>query len=471
MLTSPTATRTRPRLALTVLCLASFIAVVDTTIVSVALPSIQHELGFTQPDAQWILNGYALTFGGLLLLFGRAGDLWGRRRLFLAGLVVFAVAALLGGLAWEPSILIAARCLQGAAAAAFVPASLSLLTAAFVPGPDRDRAVARYGAMAALGFVVGMVGGGILTDVLGWRWVMFVNVPVALAAVVPTRSAVADSRDDSAGQTLDLPGAGTLTAGIAVVLYAVSQAASTGWGSPMTIALAVAGLGLLSVCLVVERRSTAPLVPLRLLARRAALVPNGAMFLQSMVGVAWLYVLTLYFQDVLSFRPLTAGLLFLPMTLASVIAATLAGRLATRFGIRATAVLGLALVIVGVALMTRMSLDSGLTLVIAGMIVGETGFMFSNVPLTIAGSTGTGEQSRGLSAGLLNTSSQLGNALGLAIVASEAASAGAPSATEFGPGRLLGGLQAGLYACAGFALAALLVAATGLPSRKHATHG
>jgi MFS family permease len=179
----------RRRLALGVLCLASFMAVADSTIVSVALPSVRRELGFSGADAQWVLNGYALAFGGLLLVFGRAGDLYGRRLMFLAGLGVFGVVSLLGGFAPSPGTLVAARFLQGAAAAAFVPASLSLLTAIFAEGEERNRAIGVYGAMAALGFVVGMVGGGVITELLGWRWVMFVNVPAALAAllVAPAR--------------------------------------------------------------------------------------------------------------------------------------------------------------------------------------------------------------------------------------------------------------------------------------------
>jgi MFS family permease len=176
----------RKHLALFLLCLASFIAVVDTTIVAIALPSMRRELSFAGADAQWILNGYALTFGGLVLLLGRAGDLYGRRRLFVVGLALFAAASLVGGFAWEPWILVCARFIQGVGAAALVPASLSLLTAIFAQGEERNRAIGVYGAMAALGFVVGMVGGGVITEYLGWRWVLFVNVPVALVALVPS---------------------------------------------------------------------------------------------------------------------------------------------------------------------------------------------------------------------------------------------------------------------------------------------
>jgi EmrB/QacA subfamily drug resistance transporter len=456
--------RSRQRLTLAVLCLASFIAVVDTTIVSVALPSIQRELRFSGADAQWILNGYALTFGGLLLLFGRIGDLWGRRRMFATGLVAFAVASLIGGFATDPVVLVVARLLQGAAAAAFVPASLSLLTTAFPAGPERNRAVGTYGAMAALGFVVGMVGGGVLTELLGWRWVMFVNVPVVVAALLPARAAVAESRDDRTSPTVDVLGALTLTGGLAGLLYAISAVPATGWISFRTLGFTAAGLALLVGFVAAERRVSTPMVPLSIFTTRRAVVPNAAILLQSMVGVAWLYVLTLYFQDVLGHGPLAAGLLFLPMTLASVVAAALAGRLVTRIGPRPTAAVGLVLVVVGLAAMTRLAATDGLAYVLAGMVIGEAGFMLANVPLTIAGSTGTGEDSPGLSAGLLNTSMQLGNALGLGIVASVVASF--PAAREGGQPAiaeaLAEGLPAGLLVCAGFATAALLVVLFGL---------
>jgi EmrB/QacA subfamily drug resistance transporter len=452
----------RKRLALFLLCLASFIAVVDTTIVTIALPSMRRELGFSDADAQWILNGYALTFGGLVLLLGRAGDLYGRRRLFLAGLALFAAASLVGGFAWDPWILVFARFIQGVGAAALVPASLSLLTAIFAEGEERNRAIGIYGAMAALGFVVGMVGGGVITEYLGWRWVLFVNVPVALVALVPAPAALAESRDERATRSLDLAGALTATLGLGLLIYAISEVPENGWISTVTLGFGTLGTLLMACFVVAERLSSAPLVPLGVLAKPAVVVPNTAIFLQSMVGIAWLYVLTLYLQEVLGHSALTAGLLFIPMTLASVLAAPVAGRLATRLGLRMTASLGLALVGVGLLLMTTMSVGGGLMFVLLGMVVGEIGFMFSNVPLTIAGSGGTGE--RGLAAGLLNTSIQLGNAWGLGVVATVVAAASAALGNEAGGAEaLVGGLRWGLYACVGFAVLALPVVLKGLP--------
>jgi EmrB/QacA subfamily drug resistance transporter len=455
----------RKHLALFLLCLASFIAVVDTTIVSIALPSMRRELGFSGADAGWILNGYALTFGGLVLLLGRAGDLYGRRRLFMVGLALFAAASLVGGFAWEPWILICARFIQGMGAAALVPASLSLLTAIFAEGEERNRAIGIYGAMAALGFVVGMVGGGVVTEYLGWRWVLFVNVPVALATLVPAPAALAESRNESAPRSLDLAGALTATSGLGLLIYAISEVPENGWISTATLAFGTLGTLFIACFVVAERRSTAPLVPLGVLRKRAVVVPNAAIFLQSMVGIAWLYVLTLYLQEVLGHSALTAGLLFIPMTLASLVAAPLAGRLATKLGVRTTASLGLALVAVGLLLMTAMSVGGGLAFVLLGMVIGEGGFMLSNVPLTIVGSGSAGEDERGLAAGLLNTSMQLGNAWGLGVVATVVA--GAPSVAlggeADGPEALVGGLRWGLYACVGFAVLALPVVLMGLP--------
>ena len=457
-------TALRKRLALFLLCLASFLAVVDTTIVTVALPSMRRELGFSGVDAQWVLNGYALVFGGLLLLMGRAGDLYGRRRLFVAGLGLFAAASLAGGLAPAPWMLVAVRLLQGAGAAALVPASLSLLTAIYDEGEERNRAIGIYGAMAALGFVVGMVGGGVITELLGWRWVMFVNVPVALVALLPAPKTIPESRDEQAPRALDLPGAATATLGLTSLIYAISEIAEAGWAAPATLGFGLAGMILLAGFALVEHRSAAPLAPLDVFVERAVVAPNAAIFLQSAVGVAWLYVLTLHFQEVLGHGPLLAGLLFLPMTLVSVVAAPAAGGLVTRFGVKPTATLGLASLTAGLLLMTaRISAGDGISLLLAGTVVGEIGFMLSNVPLTIAASGGAGEERRGLAAGLMNTSIQLGNAWGLGVVAAVvAAGTIAPGGEATNPEALVGGLRWGLLACIGFAVLGLIVVLTAL---------
>ena len=442
----------RRRLALFLLCLASFMAVVDNTIVTIALPSIRRDLGFSGAASGWVLNGYVLAFGGLLLLCGRAADLWGRRRLFLAGLALFGVSSLVGGLANLPWVLVVGRVLQGAGAAAFVPASLSLLTSIFTGGEERNRAVAIYGGMAALGFVVGMVGGGVITDLLGWRWVLLVNVPVALVALAVTPVAVPESRGEDVARVLDVPGAATVTLGLAAMIYAVTKVSEGARNS--VLVFGAAGVLLLVSFVVAERRSAAPLVPLGVVTVGPVVFPNAAIFLQSMIGLSWLYVLTLYFQDVLGHGPLAAGLLFAPMTVSSVPAALVAGRLVTRLGVKPVATIGLVLIGAGVLLMMLMSETDGLLFVLSGMVVGETGFMFSNVPLTIAATSGVEGNDRGLASGLMNTSIQLGNAFGLAIVAAVAASGGAED--------LIVGLRWGLVVCIGVVALALPITLFGL---------
>jgi MFS family permease len=348
--------------------------------------------------------------------------------------------------------------LQGAGAAAFVPASLSLLTTIFAGGEERNRAVAIYGGMAALGFVAGMVGGGVITDLLGWRWVLFVNLPVALVALLVTPVAVPESRGEDIPRVLDVPGAATVTLGLASVIYAVTKVSEGDRNSVLVFGAAGA---LLLVCFVVtERLSRAPLVPLDVVTAGPVIFPNAAIFLQSMIGLSWLYVLTLYFQEVLGHGPLAAGLLFAPMTISAVPAALLAGRLVTRFGVRPVVTTGLALLGAGVLLMMLMSETDGLLFVISGMVVGETGFMFSNVPLTIAATGGVKGDDRGLASGLMNTSTQLGNAFGLAIVATVVAAVAASGGHE----DLLPGLRWGLVVCVGIVALALPISLFGLRS-------
>lgn len=452
----------RLQLALGLLCAASFIAVVDTTIVSIALPSIRGSLHLSPGGAQWVLNAYALAFGGLLMLLGRVGDLYGRRRLFVAGLVVFSVGCLLAGAAWEPVLLIAGRFAQGIGAAAFVPASLSLLTAAFTGHAERSRAIGVYGAMAAVGFVVGMVGGGVITDLWGWRWVFFVNVPVALLALASAPLVLTESRDQTGPGRVDVLGALTVTGGFVAVLYAWSSAPEHGWLSAPTLLSGAAGVVLLTTFATVERRHDAPLMPPAVVARSAVLVPNAAIALQSMVGIAWLYVLTLYFQDVLEYSPLSTGLLFLPMTVASVVAAPIGGRLAARVGVRRTAALGLALVGAGLlTMMAGMSAAAPVGPITVGMMVGEAGFMLSNVSLTVAATHALDVEQGGLAAGLLNTSIQLGSGLGLGVVAVVVATVlSGGMATDSAV--YTGALQRGLLACTCFAALALLLVVAGL---------
>ena len=457
----------RKTFALVLLCCASFVAVLDLTIVAIALPSMRRELGISGGDAQCILTGYALSFGGLLLLMGRAGDLYGRRRLFVSGLALFAAASLLGGLAWAPWVLVAARLLQGVGGAALVPASLALVATTFAEGEERNRAMGVYGAMAGVGFVFGMVLGGVITQFLGWRWVLFVNVPVALAVLSLAPVAIDESKDDAAPRTLDLAGAATATLGLASLIYAISEAPKNGWASPATLGTAGMGTVLLGVFVAHERRASTPLVALPILYRRAVAVPNLAVVLKSMVGAAQLYVLTLYFQDALDRTPLEAGLLFIPMTAASVVASPVAGRLTTRLGARRTAVWGFAMSGAGLVLVAwLMPQKDALVAILLGMAVAEAGFVTASVPLTVAATDGVGDYERGLASGVLSTATELGNALGFAAVGAVIAAATATG--PVGADALLSGLRWGLWSTTGFAVLALMlvVVSMGSSSRR-----
>ena len=444
----------RKTFALVLLCCASFVAVLDLTIVAIALPSVRRELGFGGGDAQWILTGYALSYGGLLLFMGRAGDLYGRRRLFVGGLTLFAAASFLGGLAWAPWVLVAARLLQGVGGAALVPASLALVSGTFAEGEERNRALGMYGAMAGVGFVFGMVLGGVITEFLGWRWVLFVNVPLAIAVLSLAPVVIRESKDEAAPRTLDPAGAAMATLGPAALIYAVSEAPKHGWGSPATLVTAGLGAVLLGAFVAHERRASAPLVRLPIISRRAVAIPNAAIVLKSMVGAAQLYVLTLYFQDALGRTPLEAGLLFIPMTLASVVASPVAGRLTSRLGTRRTAAWGFAFSGAGLVLVAwLMPHEDALVIVLVGMAVAEAGFVTASVPLTVAATYGVGDGERGLASGVLSTATEFGNALGWAAVAAviAAATTASDSAT------LLGGLRWGLWSATAYAALAVLL--------------
>jgi EmrB/QacA subfamily drug resistance transporter len=457
---SPGAVR-RPRAALLVLCAASFLAVVDTTIVTIALPTIRNALGLTAGGAAWVLNSYALVFGGLLLLSGRLGDRWGRRRLFLVGLVVFGVASALAAAAAAPWLLLVARVGQGLGAAAFVPNSLSLLTATFLESGARSRALSAYGAMAGVGFVAGMVGGGVITQVWGWRWIFWLNLPLVAGLLLLARRSLPERRGPQARGPVDLAGAVSGTLGLAAVLYGVTAAPERGWWSWQVVGgLLLGGLALV-VFLLVERRHGEPLVPPSVLVQREVAAPNVAIALLSMVGVAWLYLLTVYLQDLRSLGPLISGVAFAPMTVASVAGAALAGRLVPRLGARRLATIGLLMLLAGLAMMTlAVPATGGLPGVLAGMVVGETGFMLSSVSLTLASTSALSDEQAGLTAGLVNTATQLGGGFGLGVVAAVVAAVSSPPAAP--------GLQAGFVSCLVFVAGALLIARRVDPTgRRH----
>jgi EmrB/QacA subfamily drug resistance transporter len=454
----------RRRSALALLCAASFLAVVDTTIVSIALPSIRRVMGFSAGGSQWVLNAYALVFGGLLLLFGRLGDRVGRRRMFLFGLIVFLAGSVLAGVATQPWMLLGGRIVQGFGAAAFVPSSLSLLTANFAAGSVRSRALAAYGAMAGVGFVVGMVGGGVITELLGWRWIFLLNVPIVLIMVLPVHRVLAESRDTSSPRSIDVGGAVAVTLGLISLIFAMTSAPSHGWLAPTTWGAALIGILAVILFIVIERRHPAPLVPPAAVARRAVLTPNGAILMQSMVGVAWLYLLTFYLQDLRGLDPLISGLWFTPMTVASVLAAIIAGRATVRLGTRTTAMIGLVLMAAGlIILMLAVAIWDSFDLVIVGMVVGEAGFMLGSVALTIMATTSLDDRHAGLASGLVNTSNQLGGGFGLGVVAAVVAATASQSAIDETA------LTSGFLTCLAFVVPALILVTIGSRARLPTT--
>jgi MFS family permease len=399
------------------LCTASFLAVADTTLVAIALPALRADLAMDVASSAWVLTGYSVTFGGLLLLCGRLGDLVGRLRMFRWGLVVFGVASLVAALAWNPAVLVAMRLAQGIGAAAFVPASLALLNASAPDNRVRSRAVGLYGAAASIGFVVGMLGGGVLTELAGWRSVFLVVLPVVGGVLTRSRRMSEPTRSSNT-RPLDLRGAATVTLGVGLLTYALSAAPQHGWGSSLVLGTGISGLGCLLLFPLLESRASAPLVPLNLAADRRLVPAHGAIALQSLVGISWLFLLSAYFQDLHDLGPLASGLLFTPMTLAGLLSALLAGRLVHRCGARRTSVLGMTIVAAGTAVMAVATGTAAILPMVVGSVVAEAGFLLSNVALTVAGTDHPDSDLEGLLAGILNTAIQLGTALGLGLVAS-----------------------------------------------------
>jgi EmrB/QacA subfamily drug resistance transporter len=456
----------RGGLALPLLCSASFVVVLDTGIVTVALPTIGRDLGISTGGLQWVLVSYSLVFGGLLMLGGRAGDLFGRRRVFLIGFALLALASVAGALAVAPWMLLSARVAQGTGAALAAPASLSLVTSIFEQGRERDRAVSLYSAMAALGSIAGVVLGGVVTQLLGWRWVMVAALPVALPVLLLTPSTVAEHRAPDRPGGLDPWGALTATLGLVSLLFALSGAGERGWSSPATLGLLAIGAALLAGFVAVERRSRAPLVPLPVLRRPRVAAPNAAILLTAATGAST-YLLTLYLQRALGRSPLEAGLCLLPLSVVAAAAAPVTGWLVgRRAGPRATMTVGMAVQAAGLLLMALMSVGN-LAVVLAGSVVWAVGKVLADVSITITATAGVGEDHRGLGAGLVTTAQEVGRALGLGALTAVAAARTEALAGSMGEVEaLLGGFRWGLRAGVAFLAAALLVALVGLSGRR-----
>ena len=409
--------------ALILLCAAQFVVVLDASIVNVALPSIGQGLGFSEQDLPWVVNAYVIAFGGFLLLGGRAADLLGRRRVFMAGLVVVAVASLAAGFAANQGQLIAARAAQGLGAAIISPAALSIVTFLFADGAERNRALGAWGAVGGSAGAVGVLLGGILTETLGWEWVLWVNVPVALVALAFTPGLIPESRSESATRHFDAAGAVTVTAGLSVLAYALLDASTAGWGSTKIIGLLALSAILIGAFVVIELRSAAPLVPFRIFRLRTLTGANVVGILLGASLFSMFFFISLYMQQVLGYSAIHAGLSYLPLALTIIVAATLGGQLVTRFGFKPVLAAGMLFVAVGLAWFSQVSVGGGFTADILGpSLLAAIGLGFGFVTTTIAAVSGVEQREQGLASGLINTSQQIGGALGLAVLSTIATS-------------------------------------------------
>jgi len=404
-----------PWLILTLVCTAQFMVVLDVSIVNIALPAMDAELGLGVEGLQWVVNGYVLTSAGFLLLGGRAADLYGRRRVFIAGMALFTLASLVGGAATTAGLLVAARVVQGLGAAVISPATLTILTTSFAEGAYRTKAIATWGAIGAVGGAAGSILGGFLTQALSWRWILLINVPIGIIAIGIAFRYLAESRD-GVGRRLDLTGAITVTLGLMGLEYGLIRTHDEGWGSPYALVPMTAGVLLLAAFVVVQARfAKDPLVPLRAFRVRSVTGATVVQLLLGAAGFAMWYFLSLYLQQALHYSPVQAGLAIIPHSLAIVVASKITPRLIGRMGLRSLIALGALMASAGFLWQAQMTADSGYVtgVLLPGLLI-TTGMGLSFAPLALAATTGVARGEEGLVSGLLNCSRQFGGSLGLA---------------------------------------------------------
>jgi EmrB/QacA subfamily drug resistance transporter len=408
-------------IALALLCVAQFVVVLDASIVNVALPTIGSALNFSQDNLSWVVNAYVLTFGGFLLLGGRMADLLGRRRVFMGGLVLFALASLAGGLATNDAQLIAARAVQGLGAAILSPAALSIITTTFRDGAERNKALGAWGAVAGSGGAAGVLLGGILTEYAGWEWVLWVNVPIGLIAAAIAPRLIAETRQESGTRAFDIGGAISVTAGLAMLVYALVEAPNAGWGSGQTIGLLAGAVALLGAFVAIERRSASPLVPFSIFRIRTLTGANVVGLLTGASLFSMFFFISLYMQNVLGYSAIKAGLSYLPLAVSIIIAAGVASQLVTKVGFKPILAIGMLLISGGLLWFGQISPDGGfLTDVLGPSLLAAVGLGFAFVPQTIAAVSGVADHEAGLASGLINTTQQVGGALGLAVLSTVA---------------------------------------------------
>jgi len=446
--------------ALALLCAVQFMVVLDIAIVNVALPSIQADLGFSQENLQWVISAYALVFGGFLLLGGRLADILGRRRVFMVGLVVFSLGSLLCGLAWSDESLIAARAIQGLGAATITPSALSILTTTFREGRERNIALGAWGAVGGFGAAAGVLMGGILTDLLSWEWIFFVNVPVGLAALVLAPILLAESRD-AHGQGHDVFGAILVTSGLSMAVLGITQGQSWGWSSAATIATFAGAAALLISFVACESIVKDPLVPFSIFRLQTLTAANVAGFIMGTAMFSMFLMLTLYMQQVLGYSPMETGVAYLAVAGTAVIWANFAAAAVNRVGVKPALILGMAMLTLGLVYFTQVSVGGSYwTDLFPGFLILGVAIPFAFVPITIAALAGTKPHEAGLASGLINTSQQIGGAVGIALLSTIAVTTTndeVAGGTQL-PFALTDGFVNAFWAGAAIAFAGLLVA-------------
>jgi EmrB/QacA subfamily drug resistance transporter len=477
MMTTAQEFERRRWIALALLCFAQFIVVLDASIVNVALPSIGEGLDFSQANLAWVVNAYVLTFGGFLLLGGRMADLLGRRRVFIGGLLLVAAASLAAGFASTEGQLIAARAAQGLGAAIISPAALSIVTTTFRDGAERNKALGAWGAVAGAGGAAGVLFGGILTDGLGWEWVLWINVPVALVVAAFAPRLIAESRSESATRHFDAAGAVTVTAGLSLLVYAIVDATDAGWASLQTLGLLGISAALIASFIVIELRSKSPLMPFRIFRIRTLTGANAVGLLVGASLFSMFFFITLYMQQVLGYSAIEAGLAYLPLALMIIVSAGIASQLVTRIGFKPVLAAGMLLIAGALVWFSQVSVGGGFLEDILGpSLLAATGLGFAFVTTTIAAVSGVRDQESGLASGLINTSQQVGGALGLAVLATVANSrtddlmssaGGDPSALT---NALNEGFQSAFLVGAGIAVVGLVLTLVLIRSRDSRAH-
>ncbi len=458
--------------ALALIVVAQFMVVLDVAIVNVALPSIRTDLDFSQESLQWVITAYAIFFGGVLLLGGRLSDLLGRRRVFIAGLVIFTVFSLLNGLAWSEGSLIAFRSLQGLGAALLSPAALSILTTTFREGRERNLALGIWGAASGSGGAAGVLLGGALTSALSWSWIFFINVPVGIAVIALSPVLLRESRADLGHRKFDFGGAASITAGLMLLVYALTRATQHGWATATTIGLLVGSAALIGAFFLIELRSKAPLLPLRIFGNRTLTASNVSGLLMGGAIFAQFFLLTLYMQEVLHYSALKTGVAYIGLTLTIIVFSAVAQALVTRVGIRRILPAGLALSTVALVLFARLPVHGNyFTDLFPAFMISGLGLALAFVPMSIGALTGVRQADAGIASGLINTTQQIGGAIGVAVATTVATTFTThyvdnhAGTTAFSGAALTHGFQMAFYVLAALAALGALLAAVMLESK------